>query len=288
MQPDLLRVLEHVPGKARVKMATLTVEDGSLVLVSPYHPGLVAQIKALPYTDRRWDKPRGAWVIDSAHAQNVKAWVEAYLGERLSIPAAAMPTQAEETRLLEVRYLGQTKDRPDGSRSAFGLVAGQWAAIFPENVLRVWFEAGEAFPDQQSSLYGVLAVKKTASADEVKTAYRRMAMQWHPDRCREPNAAEQFLRVQEAYQILSNEGARARYDAGLQLQATLAAADVPQVVPGYRAPLRCGWVLSRGVNKMGRFIVQEILAWEDITNWRGQVLVVSWPAGATEPVEQWA
>ena len=94
--------------------------------------------------------------------------------------------------------------------------------------------------------------------------------------------------MQEAYQILSNDGARARYDAGLQLQATLVAADVPQVVPGYRAPLRCGWVLSRGVNKMGRFIVQEILAWEDITNWRGQVLVVSWPAGATEPVEQWA
>lgn len=273
-------------------MTTLTVEDGSLVLVSPYHPGLVAQIKALPYTDRRWDKPRGAWVIDSAHAQNVKAWVEAYLGERLSIPAAAMPTQAEETRLLEVRYLGQTKDRPDGSRSAFGLVSGQWAAIFPEDVLRVWFEAGEASPDQQSSLYGVLAVRKNASGEEIKAAYRRMAMQWHPDRCKEPNAAEQFLRVQEAYQILSNGGARARYDAGLALEAACKQSNDTNVIFsaafGYRAPLRCGWILSRGVNKMGRFIVQEILAWEDITNWRGQVLVVSWPAGATEPVEQWA
>jgi DnaJ-class molecular chaperone len=46
-----------------------------------------------------------------------------------------------------------------------------------------------------------------------------MAMQWHPDRCREPDARRQFDAIKHAYDVLSTK--RAKYDAGLALQASL-------------------------------------------------------------------
>ena len=61
--------------------------------------------------------------------------------------------------------------------------------------------------------YEVLGVSKGASADEMKKAYRKMAMQFHPDR--NPNdkeAEEKFKEAAEAYEILSDEQKRAKYD----------------------------------------------------------------------------
>ena len=72
-------------------------------------------------------------------------------------------------------------------------------------------------------LYEVLGVSKGASADEIKSAYRQLAKKYHPDLNREPGAEEKFKEVQEAYEILSDENKRARYDqfgfAGVDPQA---------------------------------------------------------------------
>lgn len=61
--------------------------------------------------------------------------------------------------------------------------------------------------------YEVLGVDKSASADEIKKAYRKLAMQYHPDRNPDNKEAEQkFKEVNEAYGVLSDEDKKAKYD----------------------------------------------------------------------------
>lgn len=61
--------------------------------------------------------------------------------------------------------------------------------------------------------YDVLGVSKSAAADEIKKAYRKMALKYHPDKNPGDNAAEEsFKEAAEAYEILSNENKKARYD----------------------------------------------------------------------------
>ncbi|PIP52996.1 molecular chaperone DnaJ [Candidatus Beckwithbacteria bacterium CG23_combo_of_CG06-09_8_20_14_all_34_8] len=60
--------------------------------------------------------------------------------------------------------------------------------------------------------YEVLGVSKTASADEIKKAYRKLALQFHPDRNKEAGAAEKFKEVTEAYEVLSDASKKQKYD----------------------------------------------------------------------------
>lgn len=61
--------------------------------------------------------------------------------------------------------------------------------------------------------YEVLSVAKTATKDEIKKAYRRLAMKYHPDRNKDDADAEKkFKEAKEAYEVLSNDEKRAAYD----------------------------------------------------------------------------
>ncbi len=68
--------------------------------------------------------------------------------------------------------------------------------------------------------YEVLGVLRNASTEEIKKAFRRLAMRYHPDRNREDGAEARFKEIGEAYEILSESEKRAAYDrfghAGLQ------------------------------------------------------------------------
>src|SRR3990167_5657928 len=72
--------------------------------------------------------------------------------------------------------------------------------------------------------YEILGVNRDASDDEIKKAYRKMAMKHHPDRNPDnPAAEEKFKEAKEAYEILSDGQKRAAYDqyghAGIDQQA---------------------------------------------------------------------
>ena len=55
-------------------------------------------------------------------------------------------------------------------------------------------------------------MSRSATEDELKRAYRNKALQYHPDRNKEPEAEENFKEINEAYQVLSDADKRARYD----------------------------------------------------------------------------
>lgn len=60
--------------------------------------------------------------------------------------------------------------------------------------------------------YEVLGLSKTANADEIRRAHRKLAREFHPDINKSPDAAKRFAELQEAYEALSDEKKRAQYD----------------------------------------------------------------------------
>ncbi|HEX9817487.1 MAG TPA: DnaJ C-terminal domain-containing protein [Patescibacteria group bacterium] len=64
----------------------------------------------------------------------------------------------------------------------------------------------------QRDYYEILGLKKSATAAEIKSAYRKMALKHHPDKNKEKDAEQKFKEINEAYQVLSDEKKRQMYD----------------------------------------------------------------------------
>lgn len=77
---------------------------------------------------------------------------------------------------------------------------------------------------KRKDLYSILGVGQDASEQEIKSAYRKAALKYHPDRHTNKSDAEKaeaeamFKNIGEAYEILSNPEKKARYDSGVELE----------------------------------------------------------------------
>lgn len=253
-----------------------------LEVITPYDGHFLTALKRLvPASERRWRKP--AWIIHPRHESAIRDMVHVHFGRFELIvnhdnEQSGGLVQVQQVQRVEVSYVGACRQRDgDSESSAFGWADGDWSIIFPESVLRVFFKAGPASGINNSTLYTILGIDQDAVGEIVKSAYRRAARQWHPDVNKEPEAAGMFRRISEAYQVLSDTRQRARYDAGLALENTNGAALVmTSLAMAYRAPFTCGLIQFRGHRSLGRWIVEEIISWDDITDDQGRIMVSSW------------
>lgn len=271
--------------------ARLEPVPGGLAFVSSYSPDLVTAFKQrIPAECRKWDNPNKRWIVEPRYGSVCAELADRFLNVFVTIPSQTAFPSETTTKLIRLEYLGQCKQRDDGSLTAFGYSEGGWNVIFPETVLQEWFSAVPTRPGEKPTLYAVLGVKQISPLDEIRSAYRRLARQWHPDVCHEPDASDQFKAIQHAWDILSDPLKRKKLDAGMKLEASLTKQSSNDLYRpnglsknngngGFRSPLRCGWVYVSGVETLGRFLVSSVLQWEDITNSAGRVMVVSWQVG---------
>ena len=64
----------------------------------------------------------------------------------------------------------------------------------------------------KTDYYEILGISKTDSEEEIRKAFRKKAMDYHPDRNKKPGAEDMFKEINEAYQVLGDAQKRAQYD----------------------------------------------------------------------------
>jgi len=270
---------------------SITQSGADYAVKTPFSQTFVNTLKAnIPHEHRRFDKDSKAWIVERSYAESLPAMIEEIFGEAVTIPAFKPVTQ-EFKYSFQLDYVGIPKERPEETiKTASGFSKGSWRIIFAEDVLKGWFEQCQAERDLPETLFSLLLLKESATDQEIKSAYRRLARQWHPDVCKEDNAEEVFKKIQSAYSILSDENKRKRYLAGLEFERA------SNQVPAYRSnwkpdvfipPLRCGFLIATGSVQVGRLRVSQILSWQDVTNEQGLTMVTSWNKKAKAIDYQW-
>lgn len=128
------------------------------------------------------------------------------------------------------------------------------------------------------SHYEVLGVGKGAMQTEIRSAYRKLVLQYHPDRSSEPGALQRFLAITQAYEVLGNWDRRVQYDKLLEVQVLSAskiaaekARPKPYAATGKAARstvvsaevTKLALLHSRGQVSMAERLAQKILGYDD-------------------------
>lgn len=276
---------------------SITQSGADYAVKTPFSQAFVNTLKAnIPAEHRSFDKDSKAWIVERSYAELIPAIIEEIFGEAVTIPAFKSVTR-ESKYSFQLDYVGIPKERPgETTKTALGFSKGSWRIIFPESILREYFEQWNGRMNEPDSLFTLLLIPEFATDQEIKSAYRRLARQWHPDVCKEDNAEEMFKKIQSAYSILSDENKRKRYLAGLEFER--ASNDQREARKAWLnpytgepypfiPPLRCGFLTATGSVQVGKLRVSQILSWQDVTNEQGLTMVTSWNKEAKAIDYQW-
>ncbi|MBI5449222.1 DnaJ domain-containing protein [Candidatus Gottesmanbacteria bacterium] len=101
--------------------------------------------------------------------------------------------------------------------------------------------------------YEILGVSKSASAEEIKRAYRKLALEWHPDRNKKPEANEKFKEINEAYAVLADIKKKQTYDqfGHAAFQPGAGGGQTGQGPFGGQGPYTYSWSSSGGASPFG-------------------------------------
>ena len=101
--------------------------------------------------------------------------------------------------------------------------------------------------------YALLGLPKfTPTAEEIKKSFRKLAIKWHPDKCKAPNANDVFSRISTAYETLYDADSRRAYDRNLRSSGMTAAASTT-ASPGHAAARMPGPIPSSNSSSSERF-----------------------------------
>ncbi|KAK7396559.1 hypothetical protein VNO78_17651 [Psophocarpus tetragonolobus] len=121
--------------------------------------------------------------------------------------------QRGEAKLLTEDWEGAVEDLRSAAQKSPQDMNIREAVMRAEKALKI---------SKRKDYYKILGISKTASAADIKRAYKKLALQWHPDKNvdNREEAEAQFREIAAAYEVLSDEDKRTRYDRGEDLEET--------------------------------------------------------------------
>ncbi|KAG5072605.1 hypothetical protein GYH30_007591 [Glycine max] len=119
--------------------------------------------------------------------------------------------QRGEAKLLTEDWEGAVEDLRSAAQKSPQDMNIREAVMRAEKALKI---------SKRKDYYKILGISKTASAADIKRAYKKLALQWHPDKNvdKREEAEAQFREIAAAYEVLSDEDKRVRYDRGEDLE----------------------------------------------------------------------
>lgn len=121
--------------------------------------------------------------------------------------------QRGEAKLLTEDWEGAVEDMRSAAQKSPQDMNIREAVMRAEKALKI---------SKRKDYYKILGISKTASAADIKRAYKKLALQWHPDKNvdNREEAEAKFREIAAAYEVLSDEDKRVRYDRGEDLEET--------------------------------------------------------------------
>src|SRR5215475_4478318 len=175
--------------------------SGAYIVKGPKDANIIAALKLLPVSQRRWNPDDFVWMVAPEAISKIAAAIERAGYTHPTIPPLDPPA-GPTTKTFTVEYIGAVKPE---RKTALGSIRGYWSIEFSEASLREWFDSKTTQTGKLTSgqtCYQILCIFETATPVEIKSAYRRLSRQWHPDVCAESDARAKFEQINEAYKIL--------------------------------------------------------------------------------------
>lgn len=234
-------------------------------------------------------------------AKRIEAYWRTTMRSPLIWPDVVIPDKKLYQEKLRIGYVGSIKGSPAFASAVHLDAPKDWNVIFWGKTLEEWFNGTEinrsAAPTE--NYYQILGLSNfTKDEAEIRSAYRRMCMKYHPDVYKAPDATQRFQIVNEANATLSNPLSRGRYDVGLMMDLEEAyQAKVNKVgslknseykgVKVVKLPFHCGDIECSVFDRAGKKYVEEIFSWEDIKDGQGHVLVTSFDINTKSIIQNW-